>query len=151
MGDNHLFTRCPACGARNRIPMERAAQVGRCGRCREALPARDFYAETPIHVSELKFDTITRLSPHPVLVDFWAAWCAPCKQLAPVLEQLAAELGGRLLVVKVNTEEAPTTAARFGVRAIPTLVLLRSGIEVDRITGALSLPALRMRVLTFLN
>jgi thioredoxin 2 len=150
MAGNSLLVRCTSCGAKNRIPLAKVAQVGRCGRCRTDLPARSFYAESPIDVSEPRFDAVTRLSPQPVLVDFWAPWCSPCHQLTPILQQLARDLAGRLLVAKLNTEEAPTTAARFGIQAIPTQVLLRSGIEVDRVTGVLPLAALRQRLERFL-
>jgi thioredoxin 2 len=150
MAESYVYTTCPACGARNRVPVARVGQVGRCGGCRAPLPGNAFHAEWPVEVTDGKFDAVTRMSPHPVLVDFWAPWCAPCQALTPVLEDLARELAGRLLVVKLNTEEHPATAARFGVRSIPMLVVLRSGLEVDRIIGALPLPALRQRVLAWL-
>ncbi|MBM3316802.1 MAG: thioredoxin [Candidatus Eisenbacteria bacterium] len=146
-----LLARCPACGAKNRMPLARIGQTGKCGRCAAELPPREFFAEAPIAVDDRRFDLITRWSGRPVLVDFWAAWCAPCRQLAPTLEALARELAGRLLVVKVDTQEAPVLAARFGVQSIPTLVLLRSGIEVDRMAGALPLTAIRARVERFLS
>jgi thioredoxin 2 len=126
-------------------------QTGRCGACHADLPARGFHADAPLEIGENRFDLVTRLSGVPVLVDFWAGWCAPCAALAPALEELARELAGRLLVVKVDTETAPTIAARFQVQAIPTLIILRSGLEVDRVTGALPLPALRARVERFLS
>jgi thioredoxin 2 len=148
--DKVLVT-CAACGAFNRVPLERLGQAGRCGACRADLPARGFHADAPIEVGESRFDAVTRLSSLPVLVDFWAAWCAPCRTLAPALEQMARDLAGRLLVVKVDTENAPMIAARFGVQAVPTLLILRSGLEVDRMTGALPLPALRARVERFLD
>ena len=151
MSQSHLLIRCPACQALNRLPLGRAGQQGRCGKCREPLPPNTFYAAGAVELSDGRFDTVTRLSPHPVLVDFWAQWCAPCRQLAPALEQLATEYAERLLVVKLNTEEHRATTKRFGVSSIPTLVLLRSGIEVDRMMGALPLEALRTRVEQFLN
>ncbi len=150
MANAILLTECPSCKVRNRIPLDRVGQAGRCGSCHADLPANAFHAEGPIDVGEAKFDTVTRLSPLPVLVDFWAAWCAPCRQVAPVLEQLALELAGRLLVIKVDTEHAPMIAARFAVQAVPTMVLLRSGLEVDRMTGALPLAAIRQHVERFL-
>jgi thioredoxin 2 len=151
MPESMLLTRCSACGAKNRLPLERIGHAGTCGRCRAALEANSYYAQAPVAVGDQRFDLLTRMSPIPVLVDFWAEWCAPCRQLAPLLESLATELAGRLLIVKLDTERAPATAARFGVQAIPTLVLLRSGIEVDRVTGALPLEALRARVARFLD
>jgi len=151
MVTDRVYITCTACGAANRVPLGRLGQVGRCGACHADLPARGFHADAPVEVGESRFDLVTRLSALPVLVDFWAGWCQPCKTMAPVLDQLAQELAGRLLVVKVNAETAPTVAARFGVQAIPTLVILRSGLEVDRFTGALPLPALRGRVERFLS
>jgi len=151
MPGRSLLSTCPACGAKNRLPLEKVGQAGKCGRCGGALETRSFFARDPVELPERHFDLVTRLSPRPVLVDFWAAWCAPCQQLAPVLSQLAQDLDGRLLVAKVDTEQAPTVAGRFQVQAVPTLVLLRSGIEVDRMTGALPLPALRQRVERFLT
>ncbi len=151
MATGFLFTRCPSCQAKNRLPVARAAQVGRCGKCGGELPANQFFGEGVVEVTEVKFDSVTRLSPQPVLVDFSASWCAPCHQLAPVLEQYAGEQIGRLLVVKVDTEQAPTTATRFAVQSVPTLVLLRSGLEVGRISGALGLPALRQWVARYLD
>jgi len=150
VAEDTLFTVCAACGAKNRLPLARLTQTGRCGRCRESLPPGVFYAEDPIAVDDRHFDLVTRTGRLPVLVDFSATWCAPCKQMEPVLAQLAHELAGRLLVVKVDTERAAGTAARFGVQAVPTFVVLRSGLEVDRVSGALPLAALRQRVERFL-
>jgi thioredoxin 2 len=150
MAEDTLLAKCPSCGVKNRIPIDRAGQPGRCGRCQTQLPPNAFYAEHPISVSEAKFDAVTRMSPLPVLVDFGATWCAPCRQMEPVLEELARELAGRLLVLKVDSEQSPMVAARFAVQAIPTLVILRSGLEVDRMTGALPLPTLRQKVQRFL-
>jgi thioredoxin 2 len=151
MAESYVHTTCPSCGARNRIPVARLGQSGRCGGCRATLPGNAFHAEWPVEVTDGKFDALTRLSSRPVLVDFWAPWCAPCRQLAPVLEELARELAGKLLVAELNTEEHPATAARFGVRSIPMLVMLRSGLEVDRIVGGLPLAALRQRIQPWLR
>jgi len=151
MAEGAFLTKCPSCGTKNRIPAAKVAAQGRCGHCHADLPARSFYAEAPVGVSEARFDLVTRMSPLPTLVDFWADWCAPCHAQAPVLEQLAAELAGRLLVIKVDTQAAPMLSARYAIRSIPTLVLMRSGIEVDRIIGAQPLPALRARVERFLT
>ena len=151
MAESYVHTSCPACRARNKIPLARLGQAGHCGKCRADLPRNGFFAGWPVEVTDARFDLLTRLSSSPVLVDFWAPWCAPCRAMAPVLEELARELEGRLLVAKLNTEEHPATPVRFGVRSIPLLVVLRSGLEVARLIGALPLPALRERVLPWLR
>jgi thioredoxin 2 len=126
--------RCPACGATNRVPGEKIARGlrPRCGRCRTPLaPAGD----GPVTVTDATFATEVERSPLPVLLDAWAPWCAPCKMIAPVIEQLAAEMRGRVRVGKLNVDENPATAARFDLRSIPTLLVLKDGREVDRIVG----------------
>lgn len=126
---------CTSCGTRNRVPDD-AAGVPRCGRCHEPLSwIVDAGAET--------FDEIAATSSLPVVVDLWAPWCGPCRVVSPLLEQLAAELAGRVRLVKVNVDEAPTVQARFRVQGIPTFVLLRKGEEVSRLIGAHPIGALR--------
>jgi thioredoxin 2 len=114
---------CGACGRKNRIPPERLADTGRCGACRAALPPRS----EPIEVGAAEFDEITRNSRVPVLVDFWAAWCAPCRMAAPEVAKTAREMAGRAIVLKVNTEEHPGVAARYGVQGIPNFLVMKSG------------------------
>ena len=141
-----LLIDCPSCETVNRVRLDRLGQKAKCGRCKSDLDGATIYSSTPIPISEGAFDSLVRASKLPVLVDFWAAWCAPCRQLHPILEQLAAEMARRVLIVKVDTEASQLVAGRFGIEAIPTLVLLRSGLEVDRITGLLPLAALRQRL-----
>jgi thioredoxin 2 len=125
---------CPNCGTKNRVAVA-AEGVPRCSVCHHALPwVVDATAET--------FDDAVRAS-MPVLVDFWAPWCGPCRMVSPAVERLAVEFAGRLKVVKLNTDEAPEIAGRFGVQGIPLLVLMRDGSEVDRRVGALPEAALR--------
>ena len=126
---------CPGCGKGNRV---RAAAPGapHCGSCGKPLPWL-------VEVDQDSFAEAAEQSPLPVLVDFWAPWCGPCRIVAPAVEQLSRELAGRLKVVKVNTDLAPHLGARFGVRGIPTLVLMEGGREVDRVTGALNASSLR--------
>jgi thioredoxin 2 len=131
--DDPLLIRCPACDATNRVPRDkvRTGLSPVCGRCKAALPV----GNTPVEVSDATFATEVDRSPLPVVVDMWAPWCGPCRMIAPVVEELASEMAGRVRFAKLNVDENPATAARFGVRSIPTLVVLRGGQEVDRIVG----------------
>jgi len=127
--------KCPACGANNRVPAEKI-QLGLepiCGRCKTPLLA----STHPVIVTDSNFAQEVERSPLPVLLDMWAPWCGPCRMIAPVVEQLAGELAGRLKVGKLNTDENQMTASRFNVRSIPTLLVLKNGQEVDRLVGAL--------------
>ena len=128
-----VVIRCPACGVGNRVPREKLASGLEpvCGRCKAPLPI----SAKPIAVTDASFPAEVERSPLPVLVDAWAAWCGPCRLIAPVIDELAAEMAGRLRVAKLNVDENPATAARFGLQSISTLLLFKGGREVDRIVG----------------
>ena len=135
-----LLVQCPNCATRNRLRYEGFGRTFRCGNCKTELhsPAE------PIDVtSDAAFDALTRRSPLPVLVDFWAPWCGPCKMVAPEFAKVAAEANGRWIVAKVNTEEAQSLAARFRITSIPTMAVFIGGREVARQMGAM--PAARIR------
>jgi thioredoxin 2 len=121
------------CGATNRVPLEKISRGLEpvCGRCKTPLPVRS----QPITVTDATFSAEVEQSRMPVLVDMWAAWCGPCQMMAPVLDEIASEMSGRVRVAKLNVDENPVTAARFSVRSIPTLLILKAGQEVDRIVG----------------
>jgi thioredoxin 2 len=113
-----------------------------CGRCKTALA----FENKPVTVTDANFVAEVERSPLPVLLDMWAPWCGPCVMLAPVIEELAAEMAGRVRVAKLNVDENPATAARFGVQSIPTLLLLKDGRELDRIVGVQSKAAIVQRI-----
>jgi len=130
-----LVIRCPACGVANRVPRDKIDKGLEpvCGRCKTSLPVS---IETrPVTVTDATFSAEVERSPVPVLVDAWAAWCGPCKMIAPIIDELAAEMAGRVRVAKLNVDENPMTAARFNLRSIPTLLLFKGGREADRIVG----------------
>ncbi len=128
-----LQIQCPACSALNRVPKEKIDQGLKpiCGRCKAALPVNH-----PFVVTDATFSAEVEQSAVPVLVDMWAEWCGPCRAVAPVVDQLATEMSGRLRVAKMNVDENPVTAQRFGIRSIPALLVFKGGREVDRIVGA---------------
>jgi thioredoxin 2 len=125
--------RCPACGATNRVPENKIIEGlrPRCGRCKNPLPLD----AKPVTVTDATFAAEVERSPLPVLLDLWAPWCGPCRMVAPVVEELAVELAGRVRVAKLNVDENPAIAARFQARSIPTLLVLKGGREMDRIIG----------------
>ncbi|MEY2439696.1 MAG: thioredoxin 2 [Verrucomicrobiota bacterium] len=138
--DRGLLVSCSKCGQRNRMMYKRLGQTFRCGRCQTELPP----PKEPIDVkSDLVFDKLTTHSALPVLVDFWAPWCGPCKMVAPELVKIAAETAGHFIVAKVNTEEIPSLARRFRISAIPTMVIFRSGLEIARQAGAMPASSIR--------
>jgi thioredoxin 2 len=131
--DAFLHVACPACLKANRVPAARVGDGPKCGGC--GTPLLD---GKPVALDEASFDAFVGRTDLPVVVDFWAPWCAPCRVMAPAFEAASAELATRARFAKLNTEDTPAIAARFGIRSIPTLAVFRDGREVERISGAMN-------------
>jgi thioredoxin 2 len=133
LDDRGIVTACPSCGTKNRLAYERLGSTSRCGNCKVELPQ----PAAPIEVSRsADFDRLIAASPLPVVVDYWAPWCGPCRMVAPELEKVSTRLAGRVVVVKVNTDALPDLGERFAIRSIPTLGVFAGGREVARTAGA---------------
>lgn len=122
---------CPSCFAVNRVPAERVHEGPNCGKCHQPL-----FPGHPVELDEARFDAYLTKNDLPVLVDFWAPWCGPCRMMAPAFAHAASQLAPRVLLAKLNTDEAQETAARYGIRSIPTMILFHQGREVARHSGA---------------
>jgi thioredoxin 2 len=137
MSDSSSIVVCPSCQSPNRIPDTRLGDKPRCGKCKEAL-----FNGRPISLTDQSFDKHSNRSDLPLVVDFWAPWCGPCRMMAPFFEQAARELEPRVRFAKVNTDENPMLSQRYKISSIPTTAVFKGGREVARQPGAMNLPQL---------
>jgi len=137
MSDPSQIVVCPHCQSPNRIPSARLGDEPRCGKCKKPL-----FAGHPIALTDQTFDRHLTRSELPLVVDFWAAWCGPCKMMAPFFEQAATDLEPHVRLAKVNTDDNPMLAQRYQINSIPTTALFKGGREVARQPGAMNLPQL---------
>ena len=135
MSGTHLV--CPHCSGINRVPSERIAENPRCGKCHKSI-----LDGIPANLSSQNFERFISKNDLPVVIDFWAAWCGPCKMMAPVFSQAASEMATQIRFAKVDTEQAHDIAGRYNIRSIPTMIMFKNGQEIDRVSGALDQAAL---------
>ncbi len=145
-----IYIPCPRCGAKNRVPGSKISQRPICGRCRAAL-VKAVGAAGPLEVTDHNFKDIVLSSPVPFMLDCWAPWCGPCRTIGPIIEQMAVDFGGRISVGKLNVDENPQTASRYGIQSIPTILFFKSGREIDRVVGAVPRAELERRLLSLLG
>lgn len=150
MTSERVLIRCRNCGTRNRIPVARLQDGPRCGSCKQPFPPIPINSR-PVMVTDRTFADEVIASPLPVLLDCWAAWCAPCGAMAPVLEDLARTYAGRLKVAKLNVDQNPMTSSRYSVMSLPTLLFFRDGKVVDTAAGALPRLEIERFLYRFLN
>jgi thioredoxin 2 len=137
MPERLLHVVCPSCSAINRIPEQRPAKEAKCGKCHAAI-----FSSRPISVTSDSFERHIKRNDIPVLTDFWAPWCGPCRMMAPAYERAATILEPKIRLLKLNIDEAETVAARYGIRSIPLIILFRGGQPIAQAAGAMDTPSI---------
>ena len=137
MNETRIQLPCPDCGASNRLPAARMDDAPNCGKC-----GRPLLQGQPLDLGDDNFDAVVAATKLPVVVDFWAAWCGPCQMMAPAFKQAAAQLQGRALLVKVDSDANPALSRRYGIRSLPTMLRLQDGVETQRQSGAVPASAI---------
>lgn len=142
MSEAAIHIVCPHCDAVNRIPADKPAQAAKCGRCHRAI-----FEGKPVDVDNGRLEKHVKDNGIPVVVDFWAPWCGPCRMMAPAYARVAAQLEPKVRLLKVDTQANPAAAETYNIQAIPTLMLFRGGRTVDRVSGALDEGSLRQWIM----
>lgn len=145
MDQRDLMVRCPLCGTKNRIPRGKQQDNPKCGKCHNPLFSGTVHNK-PVDVTDVTFDDEVVHHTGTVLVDFWAAWCGPCRMMGPILEQIAKEYAGKLKVAKLNVDENPITASLYAIQSIPALLIFKNGKHLETLVGAMSKPELERRL-----
>ena len=128
---------CPHCNGTNRVPADKLQSGGKCGKCKNKL-----FTGKPVELNQANFAKHISTNELPVIIDFWAPWCGPCKMMAPVFEQAAAQFASRVIFAKVNTENEQALASQYNIRSIPTIAVFKDGRELERRAGAMDLNSL---------
>ena len=149
MDIDNIIIRCSSCGTKNRIPETRLNAGPVCGKCKTPLKTGS-RTETPVDISDQTFNSEVLGYNGPVLMDCWAPWCGPCKMVAPVLDQLASDYAGQIKITKLNVDDNPMTASKYGIQSIPTMLLFKNGQQVDKIIGAVPKTEIEQRINKFL-
>ncbi len=141
MSEKDIIIKCPGCGSKNRVELDKVDKNPVCSKCKTPLPLGG-----SVDVSDADFNDVVLKSSLPVLVDFWAPWCGPCRMVSPIVKELGAQYAGRLVVAKLNTDDNRQTAARFKIMGIPTLILFKDGQPVDQVVGAAPKPQIEQLI-----